>query len=120
MTVVEFAANTSLHQEPDRRSQFPIVGNGPPGTFVIFAHRLRVSLPTDQIVWADDSDGRARVRFGGMRFEGVQEGQLLFRRVRELQPEAQLSPDRSHVMTLATEWVASIEVEGRTVWPEAS
>jgi hypothetical protein len=41
------------------------VEDGPPGTFVLFPHGLRVSLPTDQIVAADDDGGRARVAFGG-------------------------------------------------------
>jgi hypothetical protein len=52
--LIEFAAPSSLLRERDRPSAFPIVGNGPPGTFVVFPNGLRVSLPTDQIVSADD------------------------------------------------------------------
>ena len=116
--LIEFAIGTSLLREPHRPSQFPIVRNGPPGTFVVFADGLRVSLPTDQIVTMDDVGGRARVGFGGMAFVGVDGDRLTFRRVRELHPEEQLSPDRSHVMTLQMRWVSSISIVGRRVWPD--
>jgi hypothetical protein len=95
----------------------PIVGNGPPGTFVLFPGGLRVSLPTDQIVWADDTDGYARVGFGGMRLVKSDGRHLVFERVRELYPEDQLSPDRSHTMRLDPAWVAVISVLGQPVWP---
>lgn len=118
--LIEFAPQTSLYREQDRVSQLPIVGNGPPGTFVVFPDGMRVSLPTDQIVFADDKDGAARVGFGGMRFTGSADGQLIFVRVRELQPEEQLSPARSHVMKLEARMVSSILVDGRPVWPAVS
>jgi hypothetical protein len=78
-----------------------------------------VSLPTDQIVFTDDSDGHARVGFGGMRFVGSEAGRLMFVRVRELFPEDQLSPTRSHMMLLDPQWVATISVDGLPVWPPA-
>lgn len=115
--LIEFAAPTSLLREQHRPSTLPIIGNGPPGTFVLFPDGLRVSLPTDQIVFADDLGGQARVGFGGMRFVGSEEGRLAFTRVRELFPEDQLSPDRSHQMLLDPQWVASISADGRRVWP---
>jgi hypothetical protein len=115
--LIEFAPQTSLYREPDRVSQLPIVRNGPPGTFVVFPDGMRVSLPTDQIVFADDTDGAARVGFGGMSFTGSADGQLIFVRVRELQPEEQLSPARSHVMRLEARMVSSILEDGRPVWP---
>ena len=65
-----------------------------------FPNGLRVSLPTDQIVFADDTRGHARVGFGGMRFVGSEEGRLVFVRLVELFPEDQLSPARSHKMLL--------------------
>ena len=117
MVVVEFASGTRLFRERDRASQFSIVGNGPPGTFVIFPDGLRVSLPTDQIVTADDASGRTRVGFGGMAFVGVEGRHLTFRRVRELHPVERLSPARSHVMTLDTLWVTQVVSEGLRVWP---
>jgi hypothetical protein len=115
--LIDFATPTSLLREQDRTSALPIVGNGPPGTFVLFPDGLRVSLPTDQIVFADDTGGHARVGFGGMRFDGLEQGRLLFVRIRELVPEDQLSPARSHKMLLETQWVAAISVDGRRVWP---
>jgi len=79
-----------------------------------------VSLPTDQIVFADDTAGHARVGFGGMRFVGSEEGRLVFVRTHELFPEDQLSPDRSRTMRLDPQWVAAISVDGRPVWPPRS
>ena len=114
--LIDFVAPTSLLREPNRISALPVIGNGPPGTFVLFPNGLRVSLPTDQIVFADDTRGHARVGFGGMRFVGSKEGRLVFVRIRELFPEDQLSPDRSHTMLLDPQWVATISVDGRTVW----
>ncbi len=115
--LIDFAVATSLLRERDRASDLPIVGNGPPGTFVVFASGLRVSLPTDQIVFADDSGGHARVAFGGMRFTGQDDGRLTFVRVRELHPESALSPSRSHRMVLEREWVTAIHADGQPVWP---
>jgi uncharacterized protein (DUF952 family) len=119
LTDVEFVSGTALHREADRTSDLPILRNGPPGTFVLFPDGLRVSLPTDQIVRAEDAGGRARVGFGGMRFDGVTAGRLAFSRVRELSPDDRLSPDRSHTMTLAPKWVAAVHAGGRRVWPPA-
>ena len=113
--LIEFAAGTTLLREQDRPSALPIVRNGPPGTFVLFPG-WRVSLPTDQIVFADDGGGAARVGFGGMRFDGVEDGKLVFRRVRELLPDEQLSPARSHTMFLEPEWVAAVLVDGVAAW----
>ena len=118
--LVDFAAPSSLFREEDRVSALPIIGNGPPGTFVLFPAGLRVSLPTDQIIYADDTDGRARVGFGGMRFVGPDEGHLVFVRIREVLPPNQLSPDRSHTMRLNAQWVASVSVDGQLVWPSGA
>jgi hypothetical protein len=115
--LIDFATPSSLLREENRPSALPIVGNGPPGTFVVFPGGLRVSLPTDQIVVAHDSGGHARVGFGGMRFVGLEGERLVFVRFRELFPEDQLSPARSHTMLLDPQWVAAIGVDGRQVWP---
>ena len=114
--LIEFVTPSAIFQEENRVSRLRIIGNGPPGTFVIFPHGLRVSLPTDQIVFSDDSGGHARVGFGGMRFVGSEEGHLVFVRIRELLPEDQLSPARSHTMRLDPQRVATVSVEGRAVW----
>ena len=106
--LVDFTEPTSLLREQPRGPRLPIIGNGPPGTFVLFPKGLRVSLPTDQIVFADDTGGYARVGFGGMRFAGSEAGRLVFVRIRELYPDDQLSPARSHKMLLDPRWVAAI------------
>ena len=118
--VIAFAAPSSIVREPDRISELRIVGNGPPGTFVHFPNGLRVSLPTDQIVFIEDADGHARVGFGGMQFVGVDAGELVFVRFRELLPEDRLSPARSHTMRLAAEWVETVLADGLLVWPAGS
>ena len=118
--IIDFVAPSTLLRESPLASELPIVRNGPPGTFVVFPVGFRVSLPTDQIVLADDAGGHARVGFGGMQYVGVEDGRLVFTRVRDLLPEDQLSPDRSRTMHLDPSWVAGITVEGRLVWPEAS
>jgi hypothetical protein len=114
--LVEFAGPASLLVERHRPSALPIIGNGPPGTFVLFPDGLRVSLPTDQIVFTDEAGGCVRVGFGGMRFTGIDEGDLVFTRVRELYPEENLSPDRSHTMRLDPRWVTAVVVEGECAW----
>jgi hypothetical protein len=115
--LIEFQPGTSLYCERDRPSMLPIVRNGPPGTFVLFPDRLRVSLPTDQVILANEHDGRVEVGFGGMSFGGLEDGRLVFHRVRELHPEERLSPARSHTMFLEPRMVSAIRVDGRLVWP---
>jgi hypothetical protein len=118
--LIEFRTPSCVLREQDRPSPLRILGNGPPGTFVLFPDGLKVSLPTDQIVFADDAGGCARVGFGGMRFTGLEEGQLVCVRAREVLPLNQLSPARSHRMRLDPLWVAAIVVNGRQEWPATS
>jgi hypothetical protein len=118
--LIDFATPSSIFREQNRISGLRIIGNGPPGTFVLFPHGLRVSLPTDQIVFADDTGGHARVGFGGMQFAGSEEEHLVFVRIRELLPEDQLSPARSRTMRLEAQLVATVSVDGRPVWPGGS
>ncbi len=114
--LIDFTTPSSIVREQNRVSVLRIIGNGPPGTFVLLPNAgLRVSLPTDQIVFADDTGGHARVGFGGMQFVGLQDGQLVFVRIRELLPEEQLSPARSHTMLLDPQWVSAVSVDGRVV-----
>ena len=115
--MIEFVSGTTIDREAELPQGLPILRNGPPGTFVQFSNGLRVSLPTDQIIYSTNSDGAARVGFGGMDFAGLDAGRLTFRRVRELRSEDRLSPERSHVMRLRPEWVCSISVDGSRVWP---
>lgn len=115
--LVHFIAGTRVHREPRVVPALPILQNGPPGTFVIFADGSRVPLPTDQIVHADDDGGAAHVGFGGMRFVGLEQGELTFLRVRDLLPESELSPERGLRMTLAPSMIVAIDVDGARVWP---
>jgi hypothetical protein len=118
--LIEFTTPSLIFRERNRSSPIRILGNGPPGTFVVFPDGLRVSLPTDQIVFADDTGGHARVGFGGMQFVGAEGAHLVFTRVRELLPEDQLSPARSHTMRLDPHWVTAISATGRPVWLRGS
>lgn len=115
--LVHFVPGTRIFKEPLVIATLAIVQNGPPGTFVIFADGSRVPLPTDQIVHADDDDGAAHVGFGGMRFVGVEQGELTFHRVLDLLPESMLSPERGRRMTLAPGMVRAIDVDGERIWP---
>jgi hypothetical protein len=116
--LIEFVSGSRITREPEVVSKLPILRNGPAGTSVIFRDGAGVPLPTDQIVFAEDAGGAARVGFGGMSFDGLDDGQLVFLRVRDLQPEALLSPQRGRRMTLEPRMVASIAVDGRIVWPQ--
>ena len=116
-TVVEFVPGTTIEREKDSRSVLPIVGNGPPGTFVRFADGKRVPLPTDQIVAVDERDGFASVTFGAMRFTGLEGGRLNFVRERDLWPAEALSPERRGRMTLERAMVTCVRVGARRVWP---
>lgn len=115
--LIEFVVNTKIYREPQVVPKLPIVQNGPPGTFIVFADGRRVSIPTDQIVFADDTGATARVGFGGMRFDGIEDGYLVFLRVRDLQPPETLPPERGRRMTLKPEMVSAIYVDGGEVWP---
>ena len=97
--LIEFAPGSTLYRQLDI-------------AFVDLLNGLRISLPTDQIVFVDDEHGRVTVGFGGMRFAGLKDERLM------LFSEEQLSPARSHVMILEPQWVASLLVRGAPVWPE--
>ena len=116
--LIEFVRGTRITRQPPVVSRLPILRNGPPGTSVVFEDGREVPVPTDQIVFAEDGGGAAHVAFGGMSFEGMEGGELVFLRVRDLQPEETLSPERGRRMTLDPRMVTSIAVEGRVVWPQ--
>jgi hypothetical protein len=88
-------------------------------TIVEFSNGLRVSVPADQVVLGDDQTGAARIGLGGMTFEGVEDEQLVFFRVRDLLPEDQLAPSRSDKFVLPPACVSSVTVQGAQVWPRA-
>ena len=120
--VIRFVRGARLERQAAVTPKLPIVQNGPPGTFVIFPDGRRLPLPTDQIVEARDGDGEgeggAEVAFGGMSFEGLEDGLLVFHRVRDLVPEHLLSPERGRRMTIEPAMVQSIAVDGIPTWPK--
>ena len=121
--LIEFTPGSRVEREPDFSSPVPLLYNGQPGTFVVFADGTRVAVPTDQIVHTDNGEGSgadgARVAFGGMRAAGEEGGQLVFHRVRDLLPPEQLSPQRGRRMTLEPHMVVSVHVDGAVVWRRA-
>jgi hypothetical protein len=117
--LIEFVPGARVSRDPafvSFVSTLPIAQNGPPGTSVVFGDGGQVPLPTDQIVFTDNGGGAAKVGFGGMSFEGIEGGQLVFLRVRDLQPEELLSPQRGRRMTLDPAMVTSVSVDGQVVW----
>jgi hypothetical protein len=116
--VVEFIPGSRITRGKPVERSLPILQNGPPGTYVHFAGGRMVPVPTDQVVLCDDSTGSARVGFGGMRFCGVEEDLLSFRRVQDLLPAEFLSPERGWHMTFELDTVAKVFVLGEQVWPE--
>jgi hypothetical protein len=115
--VIEFADGTRFEHDAAVAPRMPIVGNGPPGTRVVFPDGHRINLPTDQIVAESLQDGRARVSFGGMRWAGREGDALTFVRVKDLWPEAKLSPERGVRMTLDVARVHGVWQEGVALHP---
>jgi hypothetical protein len=103
--LIEFVGNTRIFREPDFTTGLPIVDNGPPGTFILFDDGRRVSIPTDQVVFSDDTSGAARIGLGGMSFDGEDGGYLVFLR------------GLGRRMTLEPGMVSMIYVNGGEVWP---
>lgn len=114
--VVEFVFGSYVRREPPAASGLPVIQNGPPGTFVVFRDGSEVPLPTDQVVVANHLHGHATVGFGGMRYGGVENSQLVFHRVRDLAPEAELSPERGVRMTLEPHMVMVVLEDDVVVW----
>jgi len=54
--LIEFVPGTRISREPEVVSKLPILQNGPPGTSVVFGDGAEVPLPTDQIVFAHNSE----------------------------------------------------------------
>lgn len=114
--LIAFAPGTRLERGTGAASRLPILQNGPPGTWVLFEDGRRVPLPTDQIICSEQADGRVRVGFGGMSFEGREGEHLVFHRVHDLLPPELLPPERGRRMTLEPGMVSEIHVDGRLAW----
>lgn len=88
-----------------------------PGTQVVFPDGSRLEMPCDQVVLGEDERGSARIGLGGMSFEGIEEDQLVFWRVRDLLPEEFLEPSRPEKLSIRPGLVTRVVVEGDQVWP---
>ncbi len=110
--VIEFIDGSTIERDDTVAPRLPILGNGPPGTRVVFADGWRINLPTDQIVEAVVVGRRARVSFGGMRWSSSDGASLVFERVKDLWAPARLSPERGTRMTLDAGRVAGVWQEG--------
>jgi hypothetical protein len=115
--VIEFVDGTTIEHDALVATGLPVVGNGPPGTRVVFADGHRINLPTDQIVTERVENGRARVSFGGMRWAPRDGEGLAFDRVKDLWPAARLSPERGTRMTLDPARVRGVWQEGVALFP---
>jgi hypothetical protein len=113
---IEFIPGGSVIRGAVRDSTLPILRNGPPGTVLAFSSGRAFSLPSDQITQHTTEGGLTRVSFGGMKFEGPSPEGLRFRRIRDLLPEEQLSPERGFQMVLDPSIVTLIFEHGKLVW----
>jgi len=89
--LIEFVSGTRVYREPEvcRSCDRP---ERSPGTSIVFADGTKVPLPTDQIVFAEDGGGVARVGFGGMSAGGMENGQLVFYRFVTSSPRSYCPP----------------------------
>ena len=117
LTEIEFVAGSRVRRDEPVRSQLPLVRNGPPATWIVFADGRGLGVPTDQILRAEDSGGAARVAFGGMRFDGAEDGWLVFRRAREVLAEEQLAPERGRELKVRVQDIARVIASGKPAWP---
>ena len=110
--LVEFSPGSRVERACAVVSDLPVLQNGPPGTFVVFADGARIPLPTDRIVYTVVEDGgAARVGFEGIQYGGTEAGSLVFHRVQDLQPK------RGRTMTLEPHRVSFVLSRGRRAWP---
>jgi hypothetical protein len=120
MTEIEFAPGSRIQRDQPVPTTLPLLRPIPPATWIVFADGRGLGVPTDQIVASDEAGGRARVGFGGMRFDGVEEDKLVFRRAAEVWPEHALAPERGRVLKVAPGDVARVLVAGQVVWGTAT
>jgi RimJ/RimL family protein N-acetyltransferase len=117
LTVVAFSAGSRLRRDRPVPTTLPLARRVPPATWVVFPDGRGLGIPTDQIVLSDDASGSARVGFGGMRFDGLDDGWLVLRREREIWPEEMLAPERGRTLRVRASDVTRVIVERRAVWP---
>lgn len=117
MSQIEFSPGSRIQRDTPVPTSLPILRPAPPATWIVFADGRGLGVPTDQILDSGDAAGAAHVAFGGMRFDGLEDGALVFRRVDEVWPEHALAPERGRVLRVRPEDIARVVVGGRQVWP---
>jgi threonine dehydratase len=117
LSTVRFATGSRIRRDDPVPTTLPLIRNAPPATWVVFADGRGLGIPTDQILSAGDAGGAAIASFGGMRFDGLEDGWLCFRRDREVLPEDQLAPERGRLLRVPPADIATVLVEGRLAWP---
>jgi hypothetical protein len=80
---------------------------------VVLPDGRRLPLPECQVVYERGSPDGASVGLGGMSFEGVEKGRLVFWRVRDL-TDATPAPDK---LELDARAVVRVDVQGAQAWP---
>jgi threonine dehydratase len=117
LSAVRFAAGSKLRRDDPVPTALRLIRTTLPATWVVFADGRGLGIPTDQLLSADDAGGAAAVAFGGMQFDGLEDGWLCFRRVREILPEDQLAPERGRLLKVRPADVATVAASGRLAWP---
>ena len=118
--VVEFSKGAKVFVDPGIPTTpvHPDLREGPPPTQVRLADGTLVELPSDQMLFSEQTkSGTSRVGLGGMSFEGTSdEGKLLFWRVLDLLPEENIAWNRIDRIALDPRQVSQVLVDGRVVW----
>ncbi|HLD99257.1 MAG TPA: hypothetical protein VJB59_03295 [Bdellovibrionota bacterium] len=86
-------------------------------TWIEFSDGHRISIPTDQIILGEETNGAARIGLGGMSFEGLENERLVFWRVKDLLPDELLPAQRELKVTLDKGMVSRVLLHGTKVWP---
>jgi hypothetical protein len=109
--VVEFTSGSRVHHEGVK------LESETPSSYVVLPSGEQIEIPSDQVVLDENAKGQARVGFGGMSFEGVEDDRLVFWRVRDLLPESLLPSSTTDKLTLDPQVVSAVRVQGVQVWP---
>lgn len=118
--VIEFLPGSTLkHPEIALNNDDPHYRVNPQST-VHFSNGAQISVPADQIVLHEYTDKQVRIGLGGMSYEGIENDQLVFWRVKDLFPEEELHPQREMKFTIDLNLVSRIQIHGTQVWPRSA
>jgi hypothetical protein len=84
---------------------------------VLLADGRCVEVPEDQVIFADEKSGQARLGLGGMSYEGIRDDRFELWRVRDLWPEDRIAVSSEQRILVAREMVSRILLEGAQVYP---